>query len=1249
MVNTSNENQDGAAKFASAVRGISFKEPHVSILLSENEQHAPENSAQLLALMISSWRRTCYPLVKDDANAGTRMSTERAFELLKLGKVQAPHKLSLRNARNNFRMCANRHMVEWSARAEMNSRNCKGLAIGTIQVDDLWSLHELRELEAAYTTVCIHKGLAMPDAAPNAPPSDEFLAVEYMGDALRLKRQRVRLLLRTQFALMTLNPALVQQKQYRGFRQLVDVLQTEPAPSKAQDPNGFIHLGQWKQLQDACQLMDLLCVQNPNESTKHENIHAFIKAKGLPALGKLMRRCLDLRGGFKKGGRAFSAAMQKTPTPTSLLEDNLSKVAGTVELLVLKMVTAAGFQSDGQSAAADYTELSAELLPRLIALDQTSAIQASALRCICALSASETMQKQLTDAGTLWRLLLSITAEPVAEECIQTRRRLASAGTSQDDAIEAVLVASVKPDPKPRDIKVEHRPKSSMTSKMMAVTNAISGKKVPTKEAKPVRKREKTRRQWAAEALGRVGGYVPVSEEQPEKSKNNTVQAILKVLLPSKFVEALGETHVNPDEFLGSISRDWEQPMIVWNKEMVHEMEGLCKRQLRNLELKRYNPETIERDMQRFSYTQLVTELRLGHVFVRVFNKMPDTPDINDTNFCGALLNHLFFAWSAPLDRKPIVEESFQIGSSGKAVAMANQQDNSFSFQQMQLIVGSTVGKGVNAEKLPAFDSFGMSNPMVNSPEMRGGMVPRTASGTPTMNSKSFASIDQSHAFTVQRKKKLGRVFQETLELNLKEGTLNVFKLGAGDSQDFERAAADNTAETSSKDGNAKAPKSYLVSSLSDVQPGPANSTGMQFSVNSSPLDISFSGSNPLGQPALNGGGGSGSSPKSDIGSTRPGGKVKVVEVTFKTPEAKVFFCQVLYFMATALSSNADILTGFGKALSPALWSPEDSSGDLTADVATAVARRDTVFPDREVDGVVSYGDGLESGANEEENREALGQHQDRTNSGSRAAQRHGEIVLVLQALHGLVARSKDDLGLKISNFILESKKFPLIFPYLNDGRDLRRTDQGQIKEPAKVAEGGKNFFGNAKARKSKMEQAQRAQEMAQAEAEKKATENTKALCDELIEECGLALMVIRGIALYGKQCVYGLVKMGTMKHVFPLAISPYRAPDTSKAQSGSPPLRVDSLKLLQTILQSSTQAIAELWTLGGGIQLSHIYACSVAGVNTAPSADSVGPRYNSIPENRKLEFVDVEEGSDASEGSFNSGEKGSPPQPPLR
>jgi hypothetical protein len=47
----------------------------------------------------------------------------------------------------------------------------------------------------------------------------------------------------------------------------------------------------------------------------------------------------------------------------------------------------------------------------LIALDQSLAIQASALKCICALSASKEMQTQLTDAGTLWRLLLSITTD----------------------------------------------------------------------------------------------------------------------------------------------------------------------------------------------------------------------------------------------------------------------------------------------------------------------------------------------------------------------------------------------------------------------------------------------------------------------------------------------------------------------------------------------------------------------------------------------------------------------------------------------------------------------------------------------------------------------------------------------------------------------------------------------------------------------------------------------------------------------
>ncbi len=127
---------------------------------------------------------------------------------------------------------------------------------------------------------------------------------------------------------------------------------------------------------------------------------------------------------------------------------------------------------------------------------------------------------------------------------------------------------------------------------------------------------------------------------------------------------------------MSSIRVDWERPILIWNKTMVEEMEGLCHRQLRNIDAKRYHADTIERDMQRFSYSQLLTDLRLGRVFVRVFNKEQDTVDIDDENFCGALLNHLFFAWSAPLDRKPVGgDTTFQIGAGAGASAAVPEQD----------------------------------------------------------------------------------------------------------------------------------------------------------------------------------------------------------------------------------------------------------------------------------------------------------------------------------------------------------------------------------------------------------------------------------------------------------------------------------------------------------------------------------------------------------------------------------------------
>jgi hypothetical protein len=102
--------------------------------------------------------------------------------------------------------------------------------------------------------------------------------------------------------------------------------------------------------------MDLLCVRP--SPVKDENLRLFVKAKGLPALGKLLRRCLDLRGGFKSGTAAAAAAGNtnnhnrtlSTTTTTTITttvpvllndegnqrqdDDALSNVAGTVELLV---------------------------------------------------------------------------------------------------------------------------------------------------------------------------------------------------------------------------------------------------------------------------------------------------------------------------------------------------------------------------------------------------------------------------------------------------------------------------------------------------------------------------------------------------------------------------------------------------------------------------------------------------------------------------------------------------------------------------------------------------------------------------------------------------------------------------------------------------------------------------------------------------------------------------------------------------
>jgi len=213
-----------------------------------------------------------------------------------------------------------------------------------------------------------------------------------------------------------------------------------------------------------------------------------------------------LRGNFKQGNRAVSdVACQAgggAPSNQSQQQDaRLKEVADEVEMLVLKMVTAAGSSLEGQKAASEHAELSAKLLPRLIALDQSSAIQTSALKCICALSASKEMQKQLTNSGALWRLLLSITAEP-DDDGVQT---------SKDEAIQAALAAGVKGDVDQSDDEArkpnKQGSKSSVTkSKMMDVMNSIGGRKPAAKTVQTVR-RTRDRRQWAAEALARLGGY----------------------------------------------------------------------------------------------------------------------------------------------------------------------------------------------------------------------------------------------------------------------------------------------------------------------------------------------------------------------------------------------------------------------------------------------------------------------------------------------------------------------------------------------------------------------------------------------------------------------------------------------------------------------------------------------------------------------------------------------------------------------
>ncbi|KAJ3648782.1 hypothetical protein Zmor_020558 [Zophobas morio] len=134
----------------------------------------------------------------------------------------------------------------------------------------------------------------------------------------------------------------------------------------------------------------------------------------------------------------------------------------------------------------------------------------------------------------------------------------------------------------------------------------------------------------AVKACGALGGYF-VAEDAPPP--NNLTRNILESLLTNFLANQLGGE--NPEEILKTLNSNSETPYLVWDNGTRAELTDF-------LETQRSGREDLDFGaLPEFTYSAHTGELRIGGIFVRIYNQQPTYPIQNPKMFATELLTFL--------------------------------------------------------------------------------------------------------------------------------------------------------------------------------------------------------------------------------------------------------------------------------------------------------------------------------------------------------------------------------------------------------------------------------------------------------------------------------------------------------------------------------------------------------------------------------------------------------------------------------
>jgi DnaJ family protein C protein 13 len=134
----------------------------------------------------------------------------------------------------------------------------------------------------------------------------------------------------------------------------------------------------------------------------------------------------------------------------------------------------------------------------------------------------------------------------------------------------------------------------------------------------------------AVKACAALGGYIPGEDAPP---LNNLTRGILESLLTGFLANQLGDD--KPEEILKTLNSNSETPYLVWDNGTRAELTDF-------LETQRSGRGDLDLSIgTEFTYSAHSDELRIGGIFIRIYNQQPTYPIQNAKNFTMDLLTFL--------------------------------------------------------------------------------------------------------------------------------------------------------------------------------------------------------------------------------------------------------------------------------------------------------------------------------------------------------------------------------------------------------------------------------------------------------------------------------------------------------------------------------------------------------------------------------------------------------------------------------